>query len=200
MPVEQVQVSGSATNTNTCLSSTDPVLTPPDPTAKMDVTLSANAFPQPHRGDPITLSKSKVTIAVPPDLLNKGVTLGVITDGESIPSSLDLAIAGSNTSEKTHKYATLHVTAVVHVVGGSAQPLTASLTLPDTTWHPLNKTDPVFFTQTTTLVKATLSLYGTPVTATFDCKTTAPRPSSDWRPRVLNCRPRPRRSRSPVSP
>ena len=54
----------------------------------MDVTIKTDAFPQPHRGDPIKLTKgSKITIAVPADLLDKGVAIGVVHDGESIPST-----------------------------------------------------------------------------------------------------------------
>ena len=99
-----------------------------------------------------------------------------MSDGQSIPSALTVAIAGSNTTEKTHAYAAIHTTAVVHLKNGVAEPLTVTLPLPDTTWHPTGKTEPVIFTQTSALVTATLDLYGTPITATFNCSVAHPNP------------------------
>ena len=174
MLAQQVEISGSAKNTNTCQSTTDPPVLAPS-TSTMDVTIATHAFPQPHRGDPITLSKGTILIAVPPDLLDKGITAQVIHDGSQLPSTLDVTIAGSNTVEKTHKYPTIHATATVHVGSdGHALPLSVQLALPNTTWHPTNANTDVFFTQTTTKVTATLDLFGTPVTAAFDCATVKP--------------------------
>jgi hypothetical protein len=173
-----ISVKGSAVNSNACVSTVrDPSgadVLPPDDTGTMDVTFAATAFPQPHQGNPITLSKTSFTVAVPADLLQKGVTLNLVHDGQQIPSTVNISIAGSNTTEKTHAYATINTTATVSVVGGQAQPLAVKLSLPDTVWHPTSKTAQVVFTQTVANVKATLDLFGTAITAAFSCHTTNP--------------------------
>ena len=99
----------------------------------------------------------------------------MIHDGSVLPSTLDLTIAGSNTKEKTFKYPTKAASATVKVgADGHALPLNVTLGLPNTTWHPLNATTDVFFTQTTAKVTATVSLFGTPVSAIFNCATVKP--------------------------
>jgi hypothetical protein len=79
-------------------------------------------------------------------------------------------MAGSNTAEGTHTY-TKSSTVTIHVSGDKAQPLTASVDLPNTTWHPKNDTDPVLFTEKSMKITSTLNILDIPggVGAVFDC-------------------------------
>jgi len=131
------------------------------------VTISTDAFPQPHQGDPITLSNTKLTIAIDASLLQQGVDLGLITDGMQIPSTVTLVLTGTNTTEGTHTYV-VQTTNTVHVVGGKAQPLTGTVTLPNTTWHPKNDTDAVFFNEKSVKVVSHIDIIGG-VTSTIAC-------------------------------
>jgi hypothetical protein len=162
-----VKIHGSETNINKCVSTLLPALQPPSDAA-VTVTLSTDAFPQPHKGDPITLSNGKATITVAKELLQLGVTSGLVTDGMKIPSTATLVIAGAGTTEGTHAYTTKG-TSTVHVVGGQAQPLVATAPLPNTTWHPKNATDPVTFTEKSLKIAAGLDLLIGHVDVTIVC-------------------------------
>ena len=136
----QKSVHGSTNNINNCQSALNPPIQPGGPD-KIGVTISSDAFPQPHEGDPIKLTNTKVSISIPASLLQVGVSVGIIFDGQQIPSTLTLVVAGSNTTQKTHKYVASS-TVTVHVIGGQAQPLTSTLNLPNFTWTPTSKFDP----------------------------------------------------------
>jgi hypothetical protein len=164
----QVKIHGSVTNTNKCTSSLLPALQPPDPNAKVTLTLSTDAFPQPHKGEPITLSNTKATINVDKALLQLGVTSGLVTDGMQIPSTATLVVTGSGTTEGTHTYKVTG-TSTVHVVNGQAQPLVATSALPNTTWHPKNATDPVIFTEKSLNIAAGLDILLGHVDVTIAC-------------------------------
>jgi hypothetical protein len=168
--VPRTTVHGSTTDPNACQSSLDPPLQPPAPVT-VTVKLESDAFPQPHLGDPITLSNTKATISIPADLLQLGVDIGIISDGMQVPSTIDLVVAGSNTTEGTHTYHAAQ-TVTLHVVGGKAQPITSILNLENTTWHPTDPTKDVVFSEKSLTIVSTLDLtasLGTNVVATFDC-------------------------------
>jgi hypothetical protein len=156
------------TNVNQCVSTLDPALQPPADT-EVTVTFSTDAFPQPHRGDPITLSNTKVTISIDAALLQLGVTSGLVTDGMQIPSTTTLAIAGSNTVEGGGAYV-IKSTSTIHVVNGQAQPLVATSKLPNTTWHPKNATDTVVFTEKSLKIAAGLDILIGHVDVSIVCK------------------------------
>ena len=167
----QKSVHGSTSNTNNCQSTLNPPIQPGGPD-KIGVTISSDAFPQPHEGDPIKLTNTKVGISIPASLLQVGVSAGIIFDGQQIPSTLTLVVAGSNTTQKTHKYVASS-TVTVHVIGGQAQPLTSTLNLPNFTWTPTSKFDPVSFTEQSMAINSTIDLttqLGLVLYATFTCK------------------------------
>jgi len=166
----QKSVSGSVSSQNNCQSKLDPPIQPPGAT-KIGVSVSSDAFGQPHEGNPITLSNTKGTISVPASLLQVGVDAGIITDGMQIPSTLKFVIAGSSTTQQTHTYS-ISATVTVHVSGGVAQPLTSSFNLPDTTWTPVSSSQQVNFSEKSMVITSTLDLsssIGLIVTATFTC-------------------------------
>ena len=167
----QKSVHGSTSNTNNCISALNPPIQPGGPD-KIGVTISSNAFPQPHEGDPIKLTGTSVSISIPASLLQVGVSAGIIFDGQQIPSQLTMVIGGSNTTQKTHKFVA-NSTVTVHVIGGQAQPLTSTLALPNSTWTPTSKFDPVSFTEQSMVIKSTIDLtsqLGIVLFATFTCK------------------------------
>jgi hypothetical protein len=100
----------------------------------------------------------------------------LIGDGFTIPTALSPALAGSNTVEAVQTYS-VTTTQTVHVIAGVAQPLTTTVSLPDTTWNPVDAAVPVVITEQSMQTVLTLNLpaVGT-FTQTFDCTpTTAPR-------------------------
>ena len=175
--MKQVKIHGSETNLNKCVSSLNPVLQPP---SKINVTiaLATDAFPQPHEGEPITLSNTKLTVTIDQAVLQLGVDAGFVTDGQKIPAVATLVLAGSNTKEGTHTYS-VKSTPVVHVVpdpttvNGRALPLTASIVLPNTVWHPKNATSVVAFSEKSAKIVATLNTVLPPpndvITDTITC-------------------------------
>ena len=170
VPIKQTTVHGSASDTNACVTSLDPAINPPS-NSKVIAALATDAFPQPHLGDPIKLTNTKLTVTVPADVLQQGVDLGFVTDGMKVPSTVDYIVNGNGTKEGSHTYH-LSSTVTIHVSGGKAQPLESSLSLPNTTWTPVNKTTNVFFTQKSLTISSTLDLtasLGLVVTATFTC-------------------------------
>ena len=172
--VAQTKIHGSATDTNKCGATLNPPLQPPS-TTNIGVNVATDAFPQPHKGDPITLSNTKLTLNIPASLLQLGVDANLIKNGDKVPSKVNLAVNGSSTTQKSHTY-NLSATAVISVVGGKAQPLTATLPLPNTTWNPVNASDPVFFSEKAMTIIASLNLPTIgPVVVTFACNpSTAP--------------------------
>jgi hypothetical protein len=168
----QTTVSGSATDANTCTTKLNPPLQPPG-SASVSVTLSTDAFPEPHNGNPITLSNTTLTITLPANLIQTAVNAGLISDGFTIPTALSPTLAGSNTVEAVHTYS-VSTTQTVHVIAGVAQPMTTTVSLPDTTWNPVDAAVPVVITEQSMQAVLTLNLpaVGT-FTQTFDCTPTA---------------------------
>jgi len=169
-------VHGSFSDTNKCKSHLEPELQP-DGAPAIKVAMSATAAPEPHHGDPITLTDTKAVLTVPAALLQAGVDVDLIHNGDKVPSVATLVITGQNTVEQTHSFV-VSQTAVIKVVGGKAQPLVATLPLADTSWTPVNDTSNVFFFQKSLKIVSTIKLVGTAVTvvATFTCTPTAGQP------------------------
>ena len=168
----QKSVHGAATSQNACKSHLDPQIAD-DGTPTIGVSVSADAFGQPHLNQPITLSNTKATVSIPADLLQLGVNAGIIFDGQTIPSVVKFVIEGKGTTQKTHSF-TVNATVTVHVTGGVAQPLSSTVNLPDTTWTPVADSD-VFFSEKALLITSTIDLsnqIGVVVTATFTCNGT----------------------------
>jgi hypothetical protein len=174
VPVQQTKISGSSTDQNTCTSVLNPAISPPN-TLTIPATFSSDAFPHPHKGDPIELTNTTVTLQIPADTLQQGVVLGLIKDGDSVPAAIKVVIAGAGTTEGTQEL-NVNVVATVNVVDGQAQPLSAPVPLPDTTWHPVDDQTVVSFAEESVLVVATIDLtssLGFVITATFDCLPTS---------------------------
>lgn len=158
-------VHGSATVANSCTTSLVPPLSPPG-VASMSVTLASDASAEPHTSAPVTLSNTTLTLRLPGSLLQTAV--GLISDGLEIPTVASPVLAGSNTVEATHTYS-VDATMTVHVIGGVVQPLTATMNLPDTTWHPIVAAVPVVFVEKSMTAVLAINLLGITVTATFRC-------------------------------
>jgi hypothetical protein len=176
LPPQQGTKHGSSTDVNACTSRVDLAsggnfLPPSD--SEVTVTLATDAFPDPHNGDEITLSNTKLTIAVPAGVLQTGVDAGIISDGMQIPTDVEIAVNGSGTTQGSHTYNESQVATVV-VEGGQAQPLESTIDLEDTTWTPVDDQTPVIFTQGTLSIVAEINVLGGLV-AHFDCEpSTAP--------------------------
>jgi LPXTG-motif cell wall-anchored protein len=161
----QTTISGKSNDSNNCGQAIGTAA--PTPT-KVGVSIAAKAFPQPHEGQPITVSGTTATISIGADTLQAGVTAGVIHDGDTIPSVLTIVISGSHTTEGTKTF-TLNSTSTVSVVAGQAQPLVGTSPLPNSTWHPINATDPVFFAEKSVKTVSTILLAGNPLVVTMTC-------------------------------
>ena len=160
-------VHGSATVANSCTTSFVPALQPPG-VASMSVTVASDAYPEPHTSAPVTLSNTTLTLRLPGSLLQAGVG-SFISDGLVIPTVASPVLAGSNTVEATHTYS-VNTTMTVHVIGGVVQPLTATMNLPDTTWHPIVAATPVVFVEKTMTAVLAIDFTGIgTITTTFRC-------------------------------
>jgi hypothetical protein len=169
----QVTIHGSVTSTPSCLTTLVPPLQPPAQTP-LTVTIATDAFAQPHKGDPITLSKTTATIGIPGSIVAQGVDLGFVAVGDTIPGNVTFVLAGDGTKEGSHTYH-FHEAPKIVSVGGHIQPLTATVSLPDTTWTPNNATDPVFFNEQKLTIASTIDLGSSigVVTNSFDCNPSA---------------------------
>jgi hypothetical protein len=138
--------------------------------AAVGVTVSGSAFPQPHLGKPIKLTKTQLKIAIGAEILQAGLQGDppLIHDGMQVPSNLTFVLAGVNTAEKQHVF-TASATQTIHVKNGQAQPLTAVVPLPDTTWHPSPSTANVVFGEKSMTITAGIQLGTLAATAVFDC-------------------------------
>ena len=169
LPVQK-SVHGAQTSNNHCVSHLDPQLAD-DGVPVIPVSISSDAFGQPHEGKPITLSNTKVTLSIPASILQLGVDAGLVYDGQMIPSVVKVVISGAGTTQKTHTFS-ISATVTVHVTGGVAQPLSATTALPDTNWTPVSINQQVDFSEKSVLITSTLDLtatIGQVVTATFNC-------------------------------
>jgi uncharacterized repeat protein (TIGR01451 family) len=166
--ITQLPVHGSATVANSCTVSLVPALQPPG-VAPVSLTLSTDASPEPHTRAPVTLSNTTLTFTIPSALLQTAVGQGLIGDGFVIPAVVAPVLAGSNTAEATHTYL-VSTTLTVHVINGVLQPLTATMNLANTTWHPIAAAAPVVITERSMVAVLTLDIPGLgTITATFDC-------------------------------
>jgi hypothetical protein len=165
-----VKIHGSGTNGNNCDS-----LVPElglENTAVVTVTIATDAFPQPHQGDPIELTNTKLTIKIPADLLQQGVDGGIIDPNNppTITSNITLVLAGSSTTQGQHTYKLNDQKSKPKFdSGGNALPLTATVTLPNTTWTPKNDTDPVIFTEKSLKISSAIPVLGG-IHANFTCE------------------------------
>jgi len=99
----QVTVHGSVTSTTSCLNTLQPPLE--DPSQKpITLTVSTDAFAQPHKGDPIKLSNTRATVSIPGSLVAQGVDLGFVHVGDTIPGNVTFELAGDGTKEGIHTY------------------------------------------------------------------------------------------------
>jgi hypothetical protein len=168
---KQVNIHGSTSGSNSCLEQLSPKLQD-DTNANIQVTVSADAFPNPHEGDPIKLTNTNVSIATPASLIQLGVDAGIINAGDKIPDQVTFVIGGASTKEVTRTFKFTVVLTIV-VKNGQAEPLVVKAALPDTTWTPSNSTDPVFFAEHSLILvsKITAPALGGAVTSTFSCPT-----------------------------
>jgi len=143
-----------------------PLLDPSEGT--MTVTFKSDMFPEPHQGDPIKLTNGTLTIAVPADLLQTGVDADIIHNNDEVPSTLTFVLGASGATPASKTY-TVQQTAVVKVVNGVAQPLTATVDLPDSTFTPNDDQTPVVFTETSMKVVSEINAFGGLI-ATFTCE------------------------------
>jgi LPXTG-motif cell wall-anchored protein len=148
---KQTTISGSSSDTNKCQQSLNGGA--PTPSTLL-VGMSASAFPQPHKGQPITLSKTVGTVTVDAATAQLLVDALHLADGAKVPSVVTTVISASNTTEGTHSF-TVNAVSTLKVVNGKAQPLSGSSNLPNTTWHPKNATDPVIFAEKSITVAST---------------------------------------------
>jgi len=169
-----VKVHVSGVNTNACVSTaatTDdpPIVLSENQHYDIPITFTTDAFPSPHLGDPITLSKASITLAIPQELIQAGVDAGLVTDGLTIPSTAKFVLAGSNTVEGKKTF-TVSGSVKAKVVGGVASPVVSTIALPDSVWHPKNDTDAVLYSEVSANILSKLNTValGT-VNATFDC-------------------------------
>jgi hypothetical protein len=168
---KQVTVHRSVTDENNCNYKLEPQVQPAG-TTKVKVTLASDAFPQPHFGDPITLSNGVGTVTVPPDLLQVGVDAGIIHDGDTVPADVTLVVAGQNTNPPSHTY-TAHVVSAIRVVGGKAQPVSGTQPLPNTTWTPVDKNADVSIAEKSLSIVAHVTVPGLKIKTTFSCTSSA---------------------------
>jgi hypothetical protein len=165
--VEQGSKAGSASNVNNCpYSSPDVDLGSPPPVANITAKISTVGFPQPHLGQPITLSGTTVELTFPAEFLQVAVNANVT----NLPdSSASLTIAGSNTTQKTK---TINFTVPGGPIpldgSGNAKAVTVKVSLPNTTWTPANGTDDVVFSEKSLKLKTVLDV-GFEVHVNIDC-------------------------------
>jgi hypothetical protein len=166
--VGQVSIHGSISGQHSCTSVLRPAIPLfEDGSSIVKVDLSGDASPQPHLGEPIALTNAEVTVTTPADLLLQSYDFAILTNGETIPVAIDLALAGSHTVEGVHTYATIHsnVTLTIHDPDGvpgtgdeSADPIAITASLPDTVWHPVDASQPVLFTEHSAVIAATIPI------------------------------------------
>src|SRR4051812_46107886 len=163
-------VHGSATVLNACTSTfMPPGATPPPST--LGISVSSDAGPQPPNGlDPVTLSNTTVKVSVPSSFLQSGIDAGIFGDGQSFPMTIAPVIAGSNTVEETQQFEET-TTTTIDVVDGAVQPLTATVQLPDSIWHPARPFSEMSFAEKSVRVVILIDLAQviSPVTLTSDC-------------------------------
>ena len=178
-------IHGAAMNVNTCDTAVTPPIEPPS-TSTLTVRIASDASPAPHHGQPITLSKTRTTVTIPSAFLLNGYEAGVLSNGQAIPTTVALVVAGSNTVEGTHSYPVVHSSPIltVHDPDGipnsgdeTADPLKVATSLPPTVWTPASAPlHGVHFTESSAVVTLAVLFSGTVFTQTQTCGVTAPRP------------------------
>jgi hypothetical protein len=174
VPVSQTRIHGSATTVNACRNSV--TLTYSD----LLVTVESDGYPQPHLGDPIQLSRTRFSIAVPGGLFVAGYNIGLIQNGDDVPSEVELVVSGSNTRERSHTYAGLRRTASISITDPDgtpgtgderAQDIVLAFNLPNTTWRVSDANRAVSFRQRSVFVSASVDIGAPdPLTVTFECE------------------------------
>jgi hypothetical protein len=132
---------------------------------------------------PITLSGTTATIAIGADVLQAGVdsTPPLITDHMKVPSTMTLVVTGSNTTENQHTYVKA-ATAEIRVINHQAQPLTVTVALPNTVWHPTSDKVDVTFAEKGMKITSSINILGG-LTAVFECQ---PGPSLRLQPTIVH--------------
>lgn len=107
---------------------------------------------------------------MPSSFLQSGIDAGIFGDGQTFPMTIAPVFAGSNTVEATHQFEET-TTTTVHVVDGAVLPLTATVQLPDSIWHPARPFSEMSFTEKSVRVVILIDLAQAigPVTLTSDC-------------------------------
>src|SRR5262245_48657953 len=149
---------GSVSDQNACTAAFAPAVMLPSP-ATLPVQISTDASPQPQDGGPVTLSNTQLSVSIPAALLQTPVDLGLLADGNLIPTSASLTLAGSNTVEANRVSAGSAV-GVLHVVGGVAQPLDVTMNMAGTTWTAVDSSSPIAFTEQSLHVDSSLPFNG----------------------------------------
>jgi hypothetical protein len=132
-------------------------------------------------GDPVPLTGQTWKVDVPGAVLDTGINLGLINPGDMIRGSLKAGVNGGGTAEGTTTAAPIDLTlgpVTVDAVTGLADPVSTTVTLPDSTWTAASSTMPFSMGPSVVDVKIPIP-GGTPLTVTFTCQ-----PPSDAAPFV----------------
>jgi len=179
-----VTIHGQATNMNPCTTTLNPPVTGPT-ASTLKVRISSDAAPEPHHAKPITLSNTQVAIAGPSAFLLQAYEAGIVANGQAIPATLALEVAGSNTTQGLQAYPVIDAspTVTVHDPDGiphsgdeTVEPLRFAKALPDTSWNSTRPGRPVHFTEASAVLTLTVEVGGTPFVATQTCGVAKPRP------------------------
>lgn len=149
---------------------------PDDGSTRVAVTVSSDASPQPHDLGPITLSNTTFEVRVGASLFQAGVEAGLIGDGFTMPTTISATLMGSNTTEGTRTF-TQSMTTTLRVVDGVASTVVVTLQLPDTVWHPENRSLDVRFSEESARIVLDLDVEGIGIVRfTARCTPSAARP------------------------
>ncbi len=173
---DQQTVHGSETVVSHCDYNVVPVLLPAHDPLRVEVKVSSDASPQPHESGPMTLSNTTAELRVGADYFQGGVDAGIIDDGFTMPATVSVTLAGSNTVEGTRTL-TESMTTTLRVVDGVARPLVLTLDLPDTVWHPDSRDIDVLFREKSARLELTADIAGIGrLDLTAQCPASAARP------------------------
>jgi hypothetical protein len=122
-------------------------------------------------GSKFTLSKQKWSVTVPGSVFQTGINLELLAPGQVVTGTVDVAIAGSGTSEATQSVTGIPISLTVAVdETGAAQPATVPFEPKDLTWSALSGPIGLRFSG------ATFSVNIGPLKVAFNCKPTATTP------------------------
>ena len=127
--------------------------------------LGTDAAPQPHRGDPITLSGGTLTLNIPASLLQTGYDAGLVKNGDQVPSVVTPNIAGLEHDREDARLRDQRprpwaCPSGEIPKGKKAQPLKATVPLPDTHWTPVSDSADVTFSEKSLVIVSTIQPAG----------------------------------------